>query len=45
MPEMPTRFAKQLAQIVRDGLALGLSRKAKSFGAIRWRPVLTAPPC
>jgi hypothetical protein len=25
-PEMPTRFAKQLAQMVRGGLALGMSR-------------------
>ena len=25
-PEMPTRFAKQLAQIVRGGLAIGMNR-------------------
>jgi hypothetical protein len=26
-PEMPTRFAKQLAQVVRGGIALGMSRR------------------
>jgi hypothetical protein len=32
---MPTRFAKQLAQIVRGGVAIGLSRKAAMRLAIR----------
>ena len=34
-PEMPTRFAKQLAQIVRGGLALGLDREAALAVAMR----------
>jgi hypothetical protein len=33
--EAPTRFAKQLAQIVRGGIAIGLSRKASLRLAIR----------
>ena len=34
-PEMPTRFAKQLAQMVRGSLALGLSRGAAMRLALR----------
>jgi hypothetical protein len=34
-PEMPTRFAKQLAQIVRGGVAVGLSHEAALRLAIR----------
>ena len=34
-PEMPTRFAKQLAQMVRGGVAIGMSRKAAMRLAIR----------
>jgi len=34
-PEMPTRFAKQLAQLVRGGVALGMDRKAAMRLAIR----------
>ena len=34
-PEMPTRFAKQLAQIVRGGVAIGMDRKAALRLAIR----------
>lgn len=34
-PEMPTRFAKQLAQIVRGGLALGMERERVLALAIR----------
>jgi len=34
-PEMPTRFAKQLAQIIRGGVAIGLPRKAGMRLAIR----------
>ena len=34
-PEMPTRFAKQLTQIIRGGVAIGLSRKAGMQLAIR----------
>jgi hypothetical protein len=34
-PEMPTRFAKQLAQMVRGGLALGMSRNAALRLALR----------
>ncbi|WP_052460147.1 hypothetical protein [Tessaracoccus massiliensis] len=34
-PEMPTRFAKQLAQIVRGGLAIGMERVAAVQLAIR----------
>ncbi|BBZ60137.1 DUF3854 domain-containing protein [Mycolicibacterium monacense] len=34
-PEMPTRFAKQLAQIVRGGVALGMERVAALRLAIR----------
>lgn len=34
-PEMPTRFAKQLAQVVRGGVAIGLDRKAALRLAIR----------
>ena len=35
MPEMPTRFAKQLAQIVRGGVAIGMPRKRAMQLAIR----------
>jgi hypothetical protein len=34
-PEMPTRFAKQLAQMVRGSLALGMSRQAAMRLALR----------
>lgn len=34
-PEMPTRFAKQLAQVVRGGVALGMDRAAAVRLAIR----------
>jgi hypothetical protein len=34
-PEMPTRFAKQLAQVVRGGVAVGMNRKAAMRLAIR----------
>ncbi|ORJ57786.1 hypothetical protein B5M45_19450 [Mycobacterium simiae] len=34
-PEMPTRFAKQLAQVVRGGVAIGMSRSAAMRLAIR----------
>jgi hypothetical protein len=34
-PEMPTRFAKQLAQIVRGGVAIGISREHAMALAIR----------
>jgi hypothetical protein len=34
-PEMPTRFAKQLTQIIRGGVAIGLPRKAGMRLAIR----------
>jgi len=34
-PEMPTRFAKQLAQIVRGGLSLGMARGAAMAVAVR----------
>jgi hypothetical protein len=34
-PEMPTRFAKQLAQLVRGGLALGMRREAAMRLALR----------
>ena len=34
-PEMPTRFAKQLAQMVRGGLALGMGRQAALRLALR----------
>jgi hypothetical protein len=34
-PEMPTRFAKQLAQMVRGGLALGMSRDTALQLALR----------
>jgi hypothetical protein len=34
-PEMPTRFAKQLAQIVRGGVAIGMKRAAALRLAIR----------
>jgi hypothetical protein len=34
-PEMPTRFAKQLAQMVRGGLALGMDRRAALRLALR----------
>jgi hypothetical protein len=34
-PEMPTRFAKQLGQMVRGGLALGMSREAAMRLAMR----------
>ena len=34
-PEMPTRFAKQLAQIVRGAVAIGMSRSAAMRLAIR----------
>lgn len=34
-PEMPTRFAKQLAQVVRGGVAIGLGRGAALRLAIR----------
>ncbi|WP_194411413.1 bifunctional DNA primase/polymerase [Microbacterium cremeum] len=34
-PEMPTRFAKQLAQVFRGGVAIGLSREAALALAIR----------
>jgi hypothetical protein len=34
-PEMPTRFAKQLAQVVRGGIAIGLNREAALRLAIR----------
>jgi hypothetical protein len=34
-PEMPTRFAKQLAQVVRGGVSLGMSRTAALKLAIR----------
>ena len=34
-PEMPTRFAKQLAQVVRGGVAIGMDRAAAARLAIR----------
>ena len=34
-PEMPTRFAKQLAQLVRGGIALGMSRQTALRLAVR----------
>lgn len=34
-PEMPTRFAKQLAQVVRGGVAIGLDRSAALSLALR----------
>jgi Bifunctional DNA primase/polymerase, N-terminal len=34
-PEMPTRFAKQLAQMVRGGLAIGMGREAAMRLALR----------
>lgn len=34
-PEMPTRFAKQLAQVMRGGAAIGMSRSAAMRLAIR----------
>jgi hypothetical protein len=34
-PEMPTRFAKQLAQIIRGAVALGMSREYAAYLAIR----------
>ena len=34
-PEMPTRFAKQLAQVIRGGVALGMSRERAMRLAIR----------
>lgn len=34
-PEMPTRFAKQLAQVVRGGVAVGMARDAAMRLAIR----------
>jgi hypothetical protein len=34
-PEMPTRFAKMLGQVVRGGLALGMTLEAAMHGAIR----------
>lgn len=34
-PEMPTRFAKQLAQLVRGGLAIGMDRTAAMRLALR----------
>ena len=33
-PEMPTRFAKQLAQMVRGGVAIGMDRAGRACG---WR--------
>jgi hypothetical protein len=35
MPEMPTRFAKQLTQIMRGGVAVGMSRKEALALALR----------
>lgn len=35
MPEMPTRFAKQLAQIIRGGVAVGMKREEAMQLAIR----------
>ena len=35
MPEMPTRFAKQLTQIIRGGLAIGMGADAAMRLAIR----------
>ncbi|MFI7013653.1 hypothetical protein [Streptomyces sp. NPDC050164] len=35
MPEAPTRFAKQLAQVVRGGVAVGMDREAAMQLAIR----------
>lgn len=40
-PEMPTRFAKQLAQVVRGGVAIGMDRAA----ALGWRSVAPATRC
>jgi hypothetical protein len=34
-PEMPTRFGKQLAQMVRGGIAIGMSRGAAVRLALR----------
>jgi hypothetical protein len=34
-PEMPTRFAKQLTQVVRGGVAIGMDRKAALQLAVR----------
>ena len=34
-PEMPTRFAKQLTQIIRGGVAIGMSRKRAMALAVR----------
>jgi hypothetical protein len=42
-PEMPTRFAKQLVQIVRGGVAIGLSRSAAMQLAIRCAHDSTPP--
>jgi hypothetical protein len=42
-PEMPTRFAKQLAQIVRGGLALGMARDAATAVAVRCAGDSTPP--
>jgi hypothetical protein len=35
MPEMPTRFAKQLAQLVRGGVAIGMARVKAMRLAVR----------
>jgi hypothetical protein len=34
-PEMPTRFAKQLAQVIRGGVAIGMARKRAMQLAVR----------
>ena len=34
-PEMPTRFAKQLAQLVRGGIAIGMNRERAMQLAVR----------
>ena len=43
-PEMPTRFAKQLAQIVRGGVAIGMTRERAFALALRCARD-SIPPC
>ena len=42
-PEMPTRFAKQLAQVVRGGVAVGMLRDGCDAAGDQMRPRLDAP--
>jgi hypothetical protein len=40
-PEMPTRFAKELMQIIRGAVAIGMGRQK----ALRWQSAAPATPC